>query len=320
MPVLSRIRIDREDKKPQIVYCRIYEVQVVGTPMSYLILIITCLFIVGCGVKVSPVAPEGMVLIPASEFLMGSDDVDAFSNEGPVHTVYVDAFYIDKYEVTNAQYKQFIDANPQWQKDRIDRALHDGTYLALWNGNDYPTGRANYPVVYVSWYAAWLMRSGYSSGCRPRQNGKRQRGGGLTGKTYAWGEDLDSTQANYKYNAKDITPVGSYPPNGYGLYDVAGNVWEWCLDAYSNDFYARSPHKNPLCGAISIDWVMDNFTNIKTKRVVRGGSWLSYPAALPVSFYWNGKNEFGEQVTSGVYFYHLSAGEFSATRKMVIVK
>ena len=99
--------------------------------LRYLIPIITCLFIFGGGVKVGPVAPEGMVLIPAGEFLMGSNDVDASSNEGPVHTVYVDAFYINKYEVTNAQYKQFIDANPQWQKDSIDTALHDGTYLAL---------------------------------------------------------------------------------------------------------------------------------------------------------------------------------------------
>ena len=110
--------------------------------LSHLIPIIACLFIFGCGVRVGTVAPEGMVLIPAGEFLMGSE---ASNNEGPVHTVYVDAFYIDKYEVTNAQYKQFVDANPQWQKDRIDRTLHDGTYLALWNGNDYPPKRGEPP-------------------------------------------------------------------------------------------------------------------------------------------------------------------------------
>lgn len=139
--------------------------------LSYLTPIIIYLFIFGCGVKVSPIAPEGMVLIPAGEFLMGSNDEEASSNEGPVHTVYVDAFYIDKYEdkyeVTNAQYKQFVDANPKRQKDRIASALHDGTYLALWNGNDYPPKKASYPVVYVSWYAAiayaeWAGKSGSS--------------------------------------------------------------------------------------------------------------------------------------------------------------
>ena len=252
--------------------------------LSYLRPIITCLFILGCGVKVNSVAPEGMVLIPAGEFLMGSGDVDAPDNEGPVHTVYVDAFYIDKYEITNAQYKQFIDVNPQWQKDRIDRALHDGTYLALWNGNDYPTGRANYPVVYVSWYAAIAYAEWAGKRLPTEAEWEKAARGGLISKTYAWGEGLDDSKANYRFNAKDITPVGSYPANGYGLYDVAGNVWEWCIDAYHADFYARSPHKNPLCGAISTDWVMANFTNIKTNRVVRGGSWLSYPAALPVSF------------------------------------
>lgn len=211
--------------------------------LSHLIPIIACLFIFGCGVKVGTVAPEGMVLIPAGEFLMGSDDVDASGNEGPVHTVYVDAFYIDKYEVTNAQYKQFIDANPQWQKDRIDRTLHDGTYLALWNGNDYPPKRASHPVVYVSWYAAIAYAEWAGKRLPTEAEWEKAARGGLTGKKYPWGDDLDSSKANYNHNAKDITPVGSYPPNGYGLYDMAGNVWEWCLDAYSDDFYARSPTK-----------------------------------------------------------------------------
>ena len=71
-----------------------------------------------------------------------------------MHTVYVDAFYMDVYEVTNAQYKAFVDANPEWQKENIAEAFHDGVYLRLWNGNAYPDGKADHPVVYVSWYAA----------------------------------------------------------------------------------------------------------------------------------------------------------------------
>ena len=97
-------------------------------------------------------APDGMVLIPAGEFEMGSDT--GKNNERPVHTVYLDAFYMDMYEVTNAQYKVFIEANPEWQKENIPPAFHDGVYLRLWDGNTYPEGKADHPVIYVSWYAA----------------------------------------------------------------------------------------------------------------------------------------------------------------------
>ena len=79
------------------------------------------------------------------------------------------------------------------------------------------------------------------------------------------------------------TPVGSYPPNGYGLYDMAGNVWEWCLDEYNTDFYSISPRENPLSDANTADWVINNFTNVETDRVVRGGSWLTGPGALRVA-------------------------------------
>ena len=102
-----------------------------------------------------PVPTSGdMVLIPAGAFQMGSNAPEAFIDEQPVRTVNLAAFHIDRYEVTNAQYKQFVDANPQWQKDRLRARYHDGDYLKHWNGNSYPPGKANHPVVYVSWYAA----------------------------------------------------------------------------------------------------------------------------------------------------------------------
>ena len=78
-----------------------------------------------------PTPPEGMVSIPAGEFEMGSNDPEAANDEQPVHTVSVDAFYMDVHEVTNLEYKEFVLANPRWQKDRIDRAFHNGNYLQI---------------------------------------------------------------------------------------------------------------------------------------------------------------------------------------------
>ena len=82
--------------------------------------------------------PAGMVLIPAGQFQMGSENDEAMNNEQPVHTVHLDAFYMDVYAVTNAQFKAFVDANPQWQKDNIDAWFHWGGYLNDWDGNNYP--------------------------------------------------------------------------------------------------------------------------------------------------------------------------------------
>ena len=94
---------------------------------------------------------DEMALIPAGEFQMGSNDNNTDAHEKPVHTVYIDAFYMDRYPVTNAQYKKFVDANPQWGKpqwfkNRISRRYHDGEYLRHWTENDYPDGKADYPV------------------------------------------------------------------------------------------------------------------------------------------------------------------------------
>lgn len=103
-------------------------------------LIFTILWV--CGTQHIPAdgpTPDGMVLIPAGEFEMGSHT--GKNNERPMHTVYVDAFYMDVYEVTNAQYKAFVDANPEWRKENITEEFHDGVYLRLWNGNSYPDGK-----------------------------------------------------------------------------------------------------------------------------------------------------------------------------------
>ena len=96
--------------------------------------------------------------------------------------------------------------------------------------------------------------------------------GGLVGKKYPWGDTIDASKTNYDGNVLDTTPVGSYAPNDYGLYDMGGNVWEWCLDEWDAGFYASSPRRNPVVGG-SITHIKDNYTNVNGFRVLRGGSW-----------------------------------------------
>ena len=236
-----------------------------------------------------PIAgPDGMVLIPAGSFEMGSDDAEADADERPVHTVHLDAFYMDVYEVTNAQFKAFVDANPQWQKHNIDAKFHSSrSYLLQWSGNDYPAGSADYPVVEVTWYAAMAYAEWAGKRLPTEAEWEYAARGGLVGKKYPWG-DAEPTlaDANYGYDEdgdrrETRISIGSYAANGYGLYDMAGNVWEWCLDAYDADFYAASDNsRNPIAGG-----EVDNFTTIPTDplRVLRGGSWYSSAQGLRVA-------------------------------------
>ena len=216
---------------------------------------------------------DGMVLIPSGEFVMGGNDNNAQSNEKPVHTVHVDAFYMDKYEVTNAEYKKFVDANPQWRKGGNPPVAHSHGYLWDWNGNNYPEGKGDHPVRQVTWYAAMAYAKWAGKRLPTEAEWEKAARGGLLGKVYPWGDTIDNTKANYGRNVGDTTPVGSYPPNAYGLYDMAGNVWEWCLDEYDGNFYANSPSANPLSGANTVKEVLDNYTNINSSRVLRGGTW-----------------------------------------------
>ena len=195
----------------------------------------------------------------------------------PVHTVYLDDFWIDIYEVTNAQFKTFIDANPQWSKDNIPNEYHNGNYLKLWNGSDYPNGKANHPVVYVSWYAAMAYAQWVGKRLPTEAEWEKAARGGAVGKRYVWGDLPDPSKSNYIHhgNPEYTSPVGNYPPNGYGLYDMGGNVWELCLDEYDAKFYRRSADKNPIAGASDIKAIIENFTDVQTARVARGGSWVT---------------------------------------------
>ena len=229
--------------------------------------------IIGCASTVVPedekTIPEGMVLIPAGEFEMGSNNMPS---EQPVHTVYLDAFYMDRREVTNAEYKAFVLANPEWQKERIDSRFHEGTYLEGWDGNNYPNGKGDHPVTWVSWHAAMAYAEWAGKRLPTETEWERAARGELIGQNYPWGSSIDASKANYNGNVGDTTAVGIYPANDYGLYDMAGNVWEWCLDAYQRDFYQDSSRRNPIAGAASIQNMISDFRNVQTGRVLRGGS------------------------------------------------
>ena len=222
---------------------------------------------------------DNMVLIPGGEFQMGSNDDEALGDEHPIHTVFLDAFHIDKYPVTNAQYKAFVDANPQWRKHDIPKKYHDVDYLRHWHGNSFLETEADHPVVNVSWYAAMAYAQWQRKRLPTEAEWEKAARGGVDGKKYPWGDFADPTKANYDWNIGETTPVGSYSPNGYDLYDMCGNVWEWCLDAYHEGVSMSSSPRNPISGANTIEWIVNHFTDIESNRVLRGGSWR-IPASL----------------------------------------
>ena len=242
--------------------------------------------------SLEPLHQQRMVLIPAGEFLMGSNDIDSDDEEQPVRTVYVDAFYMDTTEVTNAQFKAFVDANPAWQKDRIDpRFAIREEYLRHWNGNNYPKGSGNYPVRHVSWYAAMAYAEWVGKRLPTEAEWEYAARGGLVSKKYPNGDTMTPKDAHYL--KRDTTTVARYAVNGYGLYDMAGNVYEWCLDAYHEDFYDTFPKEgvaqNPLSGAndvewlLTVEWLLKNWRTAKGERVLRGGCHRNSPQALRVA-------------------------------------
>jgi formylglycine-generating enzyme required for sulfatase activity len=195
---------------------------------------------------------EELALIPGGEFLMGSDSE---GDHNPVHKVYIEAFYMDKYEVRNTKYLRFCEITGHQLPEFWDR---EGFRCGL----DYP----NHPVVGVSWHDAVA----YAVWCGQRLPTEAQweyaARGGLAGMSYPNGETLHPSDGNYTKSGKGgPVAVGSYPPNGFGLYDMQGNVVEWILDFYDANYYASSPSVNPQ-GPSSGKF-----------RVIRGGGWHSGP-------------------------------------------
>ena len=220
--------------------------------------------------------------IPRLQQAFGIKRADLFSAEVPRHAVTIDSFYLDRYEVTNGQFKKFLDRNPEWRRGSIPARYHNGNYLKDWDGGVFPKGKAGYPVAGVSWYAAVAYCQWMGKRLPTEAEWEYAARGGLKGKAFPWGDEpVDKTRANYGGSQIGAaTPVGSYPANGYGLFDMAGNVWEFMADEWGP--YPSSPQTNPVAGGnLFLD---DTFLTVTTRRVIRGGSFGGAPVNLRVTY------------------------------------
>jgi formylglycine-generating enzyme required for sulfatase activity len=277
------------------------------------------------------VSKEGMVFIPGGNFDMGGDNEEARSDEFPKHQVTVSSFWMDIAEVTNSQFKKFVDATGytttaerkiDWDEISImlppdtpkphDSLLSPASLVfkevSTSNLNDYSKwwslvkganwkqpfgpgsdiiGKENFPVVHVSWedanaYCEW-------SGKRLPTEAEFEFASraGKINSVYTWGnEKVDNgvLKANTwdgefpkKNTIKDkfyyAAPVKSFKPNNYGLYDLAGNVWEWCSDWYHANYYSMLPKQGSV-DPIGPDSSYDPVEPFSEKKVIRGGSFL----------------------------------------------
>ena len=210
-----------------------------------------------------------MVFVPGGEFLRGrshalpDDNLKWFptliKDDRPVRPVTVDPFYLDEHEVTNEQYAAFVQATK-----------HRAPYN--WPKGQVPEGKGKLPVVDVSWddavaYAQWagkrlLTEAEWERACR----------GLNVGKKYPWG-DREPGKNDARFNTLDGPgEVCKFKANYFGLYDMAGNVWEWCADWYEKDYYQRAAFRNPRGPETGM------------YRVLRGGSWADVPKYLTCAY------------------------------------
>ena len=304
---------------------------------SLLIGTLSALFFSSCGngetQKSTPIeVKDGMVLIPAGDFQMGSEGGQSRQDESPVHRVSVDAFWMDQTEVTNAQFKAFVDATgyvttaekkPNWEElkkelppdtPKPNDSLLQAASLVFEatsgpvNLNDYGAwwrwkpkaswrnpkgkgstleGKMDHPVVHISWYDAQAYAAWVGKRLPTEAEWEWAASGGQNGVKYPWGDEpitkgpvkANAWEGNFPYqnSLQDqffyTAPVGSFEPNPFGLFDMAGNVWEWCSDWYDFTYYESFQNKktsNPK----GPDAPYDPYQPYLRQKVMRGGSFL----------------------------------------------
>jgi formylglycine-generating enzyme required for sulfatase activity len=224
-----------------------------------------------------------MIYIAAGEFQMGGQSDNVFESNEPVHSVYLDDFYLDQHEVTNAQFSVFLNQQGN-QEEGGTRWVNDDRWLMLiipvmidgqWESKD---GYEEHPVVEVTWYGAQAYCDWAGRRLPTEAEWEKGARGELEGKKYPWGDE-DPTCTAGAENGSQFIDCGSYKPkhvktfspNGYGLYDMSGNVWEWVADWYEEDYYSKSPAENP----------QGPFQGVT--KSMRGGSYLSRSYRVPLS-------------------------------------
>ena len=222
--------------------------------------------------------------VSAGWFTMGSADSTAEEHESPEHNVYLDSFYISKYEVTNAQYCEFLNAYGNSCGDNVCIDLNSSYCDIYYQDGKYyvKEGKDNYPVVEVTWFGAKAFCEYY--GWRlPTEAEWEKAARGTDKRKYPWGDHEPyydgKYYANYNPGSYDedgyeySSPAGSFPEGAspYGCMDMAGNVWEWVNDWYDSYYYSTSPDHNPQGPSTGFD------------KIIRGGSWLRYPVHIRCS-------------------------------------
>ncbi|GJL51811.1 formylglycine-generating enzyme family protein [Candidatus Nitrospira salsa] len=244
----------------------------------------------------------GMVLVPAGMFEMGSPNARGSADEYPQHTVSLDAFYLDIYEVTNRQFRKFVKTNAYTTTAEnqgkawvyVDEERWTEVPGAWWRKPEgaesvFASRRGSHPVVTVSWIDAKRYCEGNGKRLPTEAEWEYAARAGLT-KNVWWGKPQSGFQGagnvadtthksefpkrpwpileQYDDHYVRTAPVGSFEPNAWGLYDMIGNAWEWVADWYAEGYYAQSPEKNPQGPP------KGHF------KVLRGGSWATSPEFL----------------------------------------
>jgi formylglycine-generating enzyme required for sulfatase activity len=227
-------------------------------------------------------AHPNLARIPAGDFLMGA--ADAEGDERPVHRVFVSEFFISRFAVTQDEYAKFVRATghpapsigalPLITAGGRDSIFRELAEPYVWNAGNPPQGHGSHPVVLVKYddalaYCRWLSDTlGRVVRLPTEAEWEKAARGGFEGQRYPWGDGIDPAKANYLTDPsiksqRGTRPTGTYPPNAYGLYDMAGNAWEWVSDWYSSQYYGLGDVRDPAGPSAG---------NI---RIVRGGSWVN---------------------------------------------
>ena len=225
-----------------------------------------------------------MVVVPGGAFMMGSPDSEEgrYSNEGPQHHVTIpESFAVSKFEITFNEWEACIDGDGCWRRKL----------------NDWGFGRGNRPVISVTWheakkYVKWLSsKTGYQYRLLSEAEWEYVARAGTTTAFY-FGSTISTDQANYNGNyvygkgqegywRYQTVPVGSFPPNSFGVHSMHGNVWEWVEDCWHNWYYGA-----PEDGSA---WTLSGYCD---ERVIRGGAWMNEPWFLRSAF--RGRASYGE--------------------------